>query len=168
MGVLRPLFRGLTGVALASAMTLPVLAQDAANDAPVMNASVSTTTMTKPQVVNASGETMNDARILAAAASRNKVAIVVWGGTKELQFEAYKAAQDMVNEGIPTALVVAPDHNTTPQDAIFQIYAKSAPQGEDSHIGTDHVGLVREAMYKHAKYAYSTNYSTKIAELDIR
>jgi len=170
MGALRPLFRGLTGVALAGAMALPAIANDDANDAPVIEASVSVEApakMTKPQYVGAAHETPNDARILAAAASRDKVAIVVWGGTKELQLEAYKAAQQLVNEGIPVAFVLAPDSNGFTADAFFQTYAMSKPYGEATY-GVDNAHLVRADIYQGARDAYTSNFPQRYSQLNLR
>jgi len=167
MGLLKPVFKSLTGVALATAMAMPALAQDAANDAPVVNASVATTTMTKPQFVNVSDWNIGDARVAAAAASSDKVAIVVWGGTKELQYEAFLAAQDLVNEGIPAAFVIAPDTNGHTADAYFEVFAKSAPKG-DSTFGVKNAHLVRQDMYDGAKSAYNSTFPVRVAELDLR
>ncbi|CAM3738588.1 hypothetical protein [Litorimonas haliclonae] len=175
MSILRDKFVGLAAPVMAAtlAFSSPAWAEDnpANSNVPVTNASVSTSIpvkMTKPQYVGAANETANDARILAAAASRDKVAIVVWGGTKGLQFEAYKAAQDLINEGIPVAFVSAPDTNSLEGDAIFQIYAKSAPQGKDGHFGNDHADKVRANMYETAKATYQRVFPQKIASLDIQ
>ena len=136
----------------------------AADDPPIPSSrSISDVTssasaMAKPQFVNVSDRSINDARLAAAAATKSQVAIVVWGGTKDLQHKAYKAAADLVGEGIPAAFVIAPDHNTTPHDAVFQVFAKSIPTGEDSHIGTNYVHLVRDATHEHAKHAHHANF----------
>lgn len=168
-------FRSLVApitIGLAMMATPAFAGENAANsNVPVANASISSTApkaMAEPHFVNASTWTENDASLAAAAASVDKVAIVVWGGSKQLQYEAFLAAQDLVNAGVPTAFVLAPDHNSTPNDAVFQVYAKSAPQGEDSHIGVNHTDLVRSAMYEHAKYAYQTNFPQRVASLDIK
>lgn len=84
----------------------------------------------QPQVqfVDAQNRTMNDARMLAASASNDKVAIVVWGGNRAIQQEAYNAARDLAGAGIPTAFVLAPDGNGLDSDAQLQIYAASTPR----------------------------------------
>jgi len=166
MGFLRPLFKGLTGVAIAASMSLPALAQDAGNDAAIVTASVQPAKLTQPLYKDVSKMSQSAIAQELANVSIDKVAIVVWGGDQDkLQRPAWQACEDLVREGIPCALVVAPDHNSLPQDAVYQVYAKSLPQGEDSHIGTDSSHLVRGAMYEHGKYAYRTNYPQQFASL---
>lgn len=171
MGLLKPVFQTLTAAAMAgSLLAFPAAAQDAANtNAPVVktSATVAPAAMTKPQYVGVSDWTINDARLAAENVSHNKVAIVVWGGTQELQLEAYKAAQDLVNEGVPVAFVLAPDHNTLPEDAVFQVYAKSAPISEGQYF-MNGIHEVRGDTYSSAKSAHRANFPQQVAQLDIR
>ncbi len=174
MGILRPVFRRLTIPAIVGAMsvTTPAWAgEDAANsNTSVVTASVTTTParMTKPLYKDVSKITNREAILQELAnVSIDKVAIVVWGGNSTLQQEAWNASLDLVRDGIPTVMVVAPDHNSLPQDAIFQIYAKSLPQGKDGHFGTDHADKVRANMYENGKYAYRKNYTQQVAGLEL-
>jgi len=174
MGILRPIFRRLAIPAMVGAMSVATPAwasEDAANsNATVVAASVSTAParMTKPLYKDVSKLASKEAILQELAnVSIDKVAIVVWGGNRTLQQEAWNASLDLVRDGIPTVMVVAPDHNSLPQDAIFQIYAKSLPQGQDGHFGTDHADKVRVNMYENGKYAYRKNYTQQVAGLNL-
>lgn len=120
------------------------------------------------QYVDAQSETINDAQILAAAASRDKVAIVVWGGNQIIQQEAYNAALDLVDMGIPTAFVHAPDRNGLNGDATFQIYAASKPTGNDGNYGTDYAHLIRADMREAGMAAYREAFPRELAVLSIQ
>lgn len=117
-------------------VSVPVIAQESAQ------ADVET-----PQVqfVDARDRTINDARILAAAASHNRLAIVVWGGDRTIQQEAYNAARDLNHMGIQTAFVLAPDHNSLSGDAVMQVYAASTPRF-DAHGGRNNASDFRPMM----------------------
>jgi hypothetical protein len=128
-------FGCIAGAALALTST-PALAEDAANT----NAPVSAPL--KVQYVDARNKTIDGTRGQAAIASHNKVAIVVWGGNRALQEEAYKAALDLIDRGIPVAFVHGPDKNGYDVDANFRIYAMSEPRFNEAEFGTNKVSLV--------------------------
>ena len=119
------------------------------------------------QFVDAQNRTPNDARILAAAASNERVAIVVWGGNRALQQEAYNAARDLVGVGIPTAFVLAPDGNGLENDAYMQVYAASTPRTEAT-FGTNFAHEVREDLRNAGLYAYREAFPAQMVALSLR
>ncbi|PHR21614.1 MAG: hypothetical protein COA41_00440 [Sphingopyxis sp.] len=119
------------------------------------------------QYVDAQSRTINDAQILAAAASTDKVAIVVWGGNRTIQQEAYNAARDLTDMGIPAAFVLAPDHNTLDGDAVMQVYAASTPRA-DAAYGRDFADQVRPNMREAGIAAYREAFPRQLAALSIQ
>ncbi|MXO69029.1 hypothetical protein GRI72_09350 [Altererythrobacter marinus] len=104
------------------------------------------------------------ARLVAASASRDKIAIVVWGGNRTIQQEAYNAALDLVDMGIPTAFVLAPDHNGLDGDAVMQVYAASTPRA-DAAYGRDFADQVRPNMREAGIAAYREAFPRQLAAL---
>lgn len=149
--------------AAANAQETAVAAQVAANSN-IRPAAVSTLTV---QYVDATRETRDGVGRFAAAASNNKVAIVVWGGTRAIQQEAYNAALDLVDMGIPTAFVLAPDDNGLDGDAVMQVYAASAPTGNDARYGTNYANLVRADMREAGIEAYRAAFPERAAALNL-
>lgn len=127
------------------------------------NTNVATPTV---QFIDAQNRTMNDARTLAADASHNKVAIVVWGGNRTIQQEAYNAARDLVGMGIPTAFVLAPDDNGTDGDAMLQVYAAALPRS-DGRMGTNYAQFIRADMREAGIEAYRTAFPAQLARLSL-
>jgi hypothetical protein len=119
------------------------------------------------QFVDVQNDAVPAARRLAAIASRDKVAIVIWGGNRAIQQEAYNAARDLVEMGIPTAFVLAPDHNSLDDEAVTQVYAASTPRS-DGHYGTDHANLVRADMRNAGIAAYREAFPQQLAALALR
>ena len=119
------------------------------------------------QYIGVQDRTINDARTAAAAASHNKVAIVVWGGNRTIQAEAYKAGLDLIDMGIPVAFVLAPDTNGLEGDAGFQIYAKSAPRF-DGYVGADNAKDLRPVVRQAGLDAHKETFPQQIATLSIR
>jgi len=171
MGVLRPVFRGLTGLAVAGAVAGTAIANDDNADVPVQSASAASiqpVKLTKPLYKDVTRMSEGEIAQELANVSIDKVALVVWGGDKEkLQKPVWQACEDLVKEGIPCVLVVAPDHNTIAEDAIYQVYAKSLPQGNDGHYGTNYAHQIRGDMYKAGKVAYQSNYPQQYASLEL-
>lgn len=157
-------FGAFAGAAMLATPLATATAEDAANN----NAQVTQVAAVTPQVqfVNATDRTENDARFLAATASRDKVAIVVWGGNRALQQEAYNAARDLAGAGIPTAFVLAPDHNSLSDDAVMQVYAASTPRS-DAAYGTNYAGEVRSNMRSAGLTAYREAFPTQVAQLSL-
>ncbi len=137
-------------------------ANESTGSAPSMQA-----TKLSIQYIGAEDDTIPVARRLAAFASKDKVAIVVWGGNRTIQAEAYKAALDLIDMGIPTAFVLAPDHNNLDGDAVMQVYAGSTPR-TDSHWGLNHADKVREDMRNAGLAAYKEAFPQRVATLSIR
>lgn len=121
----------------------------------------------KVQYIPADDLSLDGASFVAANASRDKVAIVVWGGNHTIQAEAYKAALDLIDMGIPTAFVLAPDHNNLDGDAVMQVYASSMPRS-DAHWGLNNADKVREDMRNAGLAAYKEAFPQQIATLSIR
>lgn len=118
------------------------------------------------QFIDVQTYTMNDTRIIAASASRNKIAIVVWGGNRVIQQEAYNAARDLVNIGIPTAFVLGPDDNGLDADAAMTIYAASLPRF-DSRWGTNYASSIRADMREGGVEAYRMAFPREAAALGL-
>lgn len=119
------------------------------------------------QYLTAQDLSNDGARLVAASASRDKIAIVVWGGNRTIQQEAYNAALDLVDMGIPTAFVLAPDGNGSDGDAYMQVYAASTPRSE-STFGTEYANLVRADMREAGLVAYREAFPRQLAALSIQ
>ena len=119
------------------------------------------------QMLDARERPQRDARGLAAIASRDKVAIVVWGGNRAIQQEAYFAARDLAGAGIPVAFLVGPDHNSLDGDAVMQVYAASAPRS-DAHWGLNNADRVRSDMRAAGLTAYPEAFPAQWAPLQAR
>lgn len=63
----------------------------------------------------------------AAQASRDRLAIVVWGGTAEIQRAAYRGALDLHDEGVPLSFILGPDHDGNTDDALIDVYVLGRP-----------------------------------------
>lgn len=126
-------FLTLCLIAYTALMTTPaaVVAQDVSVDAPQV------------QLVDARERTVNDARTLAADASVNKVAIVVWGGSRPVQQEAYFAARDLAGAGIPVAFIVAPQVYAIDSIGMLEIYGGSTPRTEMGVIAPNGIERIR-------------------------
>lgn len=92
----------------------------------------------------------------AAQASHNKIAIIVWGGNRELQQEAYNAALDLRDEGIPLAFILGPALVPLDNVASYQVYAGGRPmyEGYGSRFGSAHVNLVRPTVARMGRNAF--------------
>ena len=157
------------GAVAAGALALTPTATFAEDAVAPANMNVETASVSTLQVqfVDAQNRTANDARSLAADASHNKVAIVVWGGNRTIQQEAYNAARDLVDVGIPTAFILAPDGNGSTSDAYMQIYAASTPRSEAA-FGTNYASDVRPSMREAGLLAYREAFPAQVAALSLR
>tara|TARA_R110000850_G_scaffold38800_28_gene101014 strand:- start:5381 stop:5893 length:513 start_codon:yes stop_codon:yes gene_type:complete len=164
--VANKIFGAVASAALVATPVAMANAEDAVTSANT-NVAVATVDPLQVQYVGAQDQTLNDARTLVADASHNKVAIVVWGGNRTLQQEAYNAALDLVDMGIPTAFVLAPDHNSSEAEAVMQVYAGSRPY-TDAAIGTDHANIVRTTMREAGVVAYRDAFPQRVAALSLR
>lgn len=153
---------GVIAAGAAALMPAPAISETVPANQNVTAAAVTPTV----QFINAQDRTMNDARGIAASASYNRVAIIVWGGNRALQQEAYNAARDLNNIGIETAFVLAPDHNSLPGDAVMQVYAASKPRF-DAHGGSDNARDVRPMMRNAGVDAYREAFPRRVAALQL-
>lgn len=151
------------GATLAATPLAVANAEDAVTPAN-MNVAAASVVSPEVQFVDAQFETPNDARVLAAAASHDRVAIVVWGGNRAIQQEAYFAARDLAGAGIPTAFVLAPDGNGIDTDAFLQIYADAAPRA-DGTLAQNGVERIRQVTRDGALAAYREAFPAQLAAL---
>lgn len=163
--VAKMIFGTVAAGALAITPTAAI-AQDATTPANTNVATAAATTL-QVQYVDATGESAAGARGFAAAASRDKVAIVVWGGNRVIQQEAYNAARDLVGAGIPTAFVLAPDGNGLDGDAYMQVYAGSTPRADGTY-GTNYANEVRSSLREAGLTAYREAFPAQVAALSLR
>lgn len=104
-------------------------------------------------------QTPDFARTAAAAASYNRIAILVFTGNDELGREVYRAAQSLRAEGIPLSIILATSLDPSNSSAAIQVYARSVPvyEGYGAIIGarnlefayTETVRGVRSAHQRH-------------------
>lgn len=128
------------------------------------NQNVTATAAQTVQYVGAENETMDGARGLAASASRDKIAIVVWGGTMEFQQEAYNAALDLNDMGIRVAFVRAPDFDETDGGSVFQIYGQGLPR-YDGAVGFDNLDQLRPAIRQTGLEVHQELFPQRVAAL---
>lgn len=143
-------------------------AEDAANsNAQVTQVAAATAATPQVQFVDAQAFTINDARFTAANASRDKIAIVVWGGNRAIQQEAFFAARDLAGAGIPTAFVLAPDGNGIEADAYLEIYAASTPR-RDGTIANNGAERIRQVTRDGGLAAYREAFPEQWVALQAR
>ena len=161
-------FGAFAGAAMLATPLATATAEDAANNNAQATRMAATATSVAPEVqfVNAMDRTENDARILAAAASTDKVAIVVWGGNRAIQQEAFFAARDLAGAGIPTAFVLAPDGNGIDADAYMQIYAASTPRRSGT-IANNGSERIRPLARQGGMEAYREAFPAQVAQLSL-
>lgn len=122
------------------------------------------------QTLDGSSRSVRFVQAGAAEASRDKIAIVVWGGSRELQQQAYNAALDLRDQGIPLAFIIGPDLNGYTEDANFQVYARSLPQyeGNGATFGGAHADEVRPTVVRMGQNAFRNQFPRELAALDVR
>lgn len=119
------------------------------------------------QFIGIQDRAIDDARYIVANASHNKVAIVVWGGNRTIQQEAYNAARDLAGIGVPVAFVLAPDTNALEGDAGFQVYAKSEPRF-DGYVGANNAEDLRPIVRQAGLDAHREAFPQQVAALTVR
>lgn len=156
------------GIGAAATAFIPAagIAQTMQAQPAAANTNVAVAPELQVQFIGAQNQTANDVRAIAANASHNKVAIVVWGGNRTIQQEAYNAARDLVGMGIPTAFVLAPDDNGLDGDAAMTVYAASLPRS-DSRWGTNYAREVRADMREAGIDAYRRAFPAQLAALSL-
>lgn len=122
------------------------------------------------QTVDARTNSVRGVQAAGAEASRDKIAIIVWGGNRDLQRQAYAAALDLRDQGVPLAFIVGPDLNGYTEDANFQVYARGLPQfeGDGANIGGANVAMVRPEVVRMGRAAYARGFPRELAALDVR
>lgn len=133
----------------------PAIAQDSATPA---NANVSATAPTQVAFATIDGRdrTVDFVRTGAAMASRDKIAIVVFSGNSDLQREAYQAALQLRDEGMPLALILGPSLDPSNSSAAIQVYARGVPvyEGYGAVIGEANISSVQPEMIEGARAAH--------------
>ena len=145
--------------AAANAQERPVAAQPVAANTNVQQVSFAT--------FNDSNRSVRFVQAGAAEASRDKIAIIVWGGNRDLQQQAYNAALDLRDQGIPLAFIVGPDLNGVDADANFQVYARGVPafDADGARFGLDHIMKVRPEVTRMGLEAYARGFPREAAAL---
>lgn len=103
----------------------------------------------------------------AAEASRDKIAIVVWGGNVELQRQAYAAALDLRDQGIPLAFIVGPSQLPTENAAMIEIYGRGV-SATQMMVGQERIAELRGGLRAEGQAAYGRMFPRELAALDIR
>jgi len=121
------------------------------------------------QTLDGSQRSVDFVRTGAAMASREKIAIIVWGGNCDLQQQAYNAALDLRDQGIPLAFIVGPDLNGVDADANFQVYARGVPafDGDGARYGGAHIAEVRPTVVRMGLEAYARGFPREAAALGL-
>ena len=157
--IFRKAFRGVAGGLLAtSAFALPSAAL------PVLSSpAMAQTAQGKLVTLDGSKRSADFVRTGAAAASQDKIAIIVWGGNRVLQQEAYNAALDLRDAGIDVAFIIGPDSNRFDVDAEFQVYARGVPvyEGNGALFGEANAHEVRPTVIRMGRNAHAAHFSTQ-------
>ncbi|WP_156874189.1 hypothetical protein [Sphingorhabdus lutea] len=105
----------------------------------------------------------------AAEASRDKIAIVVFSGNRDLQREAYQAALQLRDERVPLALILGPSLDPTNSSASIQVYAEGVPvfDGTGAIIGSNNADMVQPETVRMARIAYDRHFPQRVASLDL-
>lgn len=149
--------------AAVAAQERPVAAQPVAANANVQQVAF--------QTLDGSSRSVRFVQAGAAEASRDKIAIVVWGGNRELQQQAYNAALDLRDQGIPLAFIVGPslDPANAQNYAHVEIYAAGRSALDSPGIfGSARANEMRPMIVREAQRTYAIAFPTQVAALDIR
>lgn len=103
----------------------------------------------------------------AAVASRDKIAIIVWGGSVDLQRQAFAAAQDLRDQGVPLAFIVGPSRLPYDNVVVIDIYGKGVPVS-DLTVGTERIAELRPTLNAQGIQAYGRMFPRELAALAIR
>jgi len=147
--------------AAAVAQERPVVAQPVAANANVQAQPVAF------QTSDARDVSVRGVQAGAAEASRDKIAIVVWGGSRELQQQAYNAALDLRDQGIPLAFIVGPSQLPTENAAMIEIYGRGV-SATQMMVGQERVAELRGGLREEGQAAYGRMFPRELAALDIR
>ena len=159
------------GVLAAGAAALtpisPALSQDAATPANTNAPAESQSSVTPFATFNDTDQSISFVEEGAAAASSDKIAIVVFSGNRELQREAYRAALQLRDEGVPLALILGPSLDPTNSSASIQVYAQSVPvfDGSGAIIGINNSDMVQPETMRMARIAHNRHFPQAVATL---
>lgn len=179
MGLLKPVFRGLTGLAIAGAVAGTAVANDS-TDTPITNASISI-----PEIAQESScekwqkqslerqlfpvvcaENMSEEVVIQGAkdSSNDQLMIVVWGGNHELQLEGIKVAHAMHKDDKSVAIAFGPDRDGSELSAQYDLYAKGGQAiNSAGNVGIQNIGEVSSVFAPIANDAYNKNFVQRIA-----
>jgi len=89
------------------------------------NVAASTAGQTRPQFMfkNAGNDSEDIAITASKIASTDRVTVIIWGGTPEMQREVFQATQEFMSNGSRVGLVIGPDRNNYAGDAEIEIYS---------------------------------------------
>lgn len=119
------------------------------------------------QTIDGSTRSIRVVQAGASEASRDKIAIVVWGGNRELQQQAYNAALDLRDQGIPLAFIVGPSRLPYDNAVMIDIYGRSVPVS-DLTVGAERIAELRPTLSEQGVQAYGRMFPREVAALDLR
>ncbi|WP_147395390.1 hypothetical protein [Altericroceibacterium spongiae] len=116
------------------------------------------------QTIDGSTRSIRVVQAGASEASRDKIAIVVWGGNRELQQQAYNAALDLRDQGIPLAFIVGPSRMPYDNAIMIDIYGKGVPVS-DLTVGAQRIAALRPTLSAQGMQAYGRMFPRELAML---
>lgn len=103
----------------------------------------------------------------AAEASRDKIAIIVWGGSRELQQQAYNAALDLRDQGVPLAFIVGPSQMPNNNAVIIEIYGRGV-SATQMMVGRERISELRSGLRMESEAAYARMFPRELAALTVK
>lgn len=115
----------------------------AATNQNVSTASASVSCTAQPQqrpqfiFTDARDNTEEFSTLASRLSSADRVTVIIWGGSPDMQREVFQATQEFMNNGNKVGLVIAQDRNGYSEDAEIEIYSlghrrTSWDQGENN------------------------------------
>ncbi|MGE4314323.1 MAG: hypothetical protein AB7E85_08665 [Pseudobdellovibrionaceae bacterium] len=103
----------------------------------------------------------------AAEASLDKIAIVVWGGNRDLQRQAYAAALDLRDKGIPLAFIVGPSRLPSDGAVMIDIYGRGV-SATQMMIGSDNISSLRTDLRQQGEIVYGRMFPREFEALKLQ
>lgn len=154
------------GLGAAASAVVPFAAT--AQDRPVAaNTNVQQASAVSFQTFDDRSRSADFVRTGAAVASRDKIAIIVWGGSVDLQRQAYAAAQDLRDQGVPLAFIVGPSRLPYDNVVVIDIYGRGVPVS-DLTVGAERIAELRPTLNAQGIQAYGRMFPRELAALAIR
>jgi hypothetical protein len=155
------------GLATAGALALTPMAAHAEDAAVPANGNAASVQQVAFSTFDGRQRSIRFVEAGAAEASRDKVAIIVWSGNRELQQEAYNAALQLRDEGYSLALILGPSLGEGDNDANIQVYARGVPvyEGTGAWIGRNNADMVRPETVRMAREASISHFPREVASL---